>query len=148
MKKTSIMGIVLIFIMFAGCEPRPCINSNLNPVFVGFTSPNIDTIIVRAYQPNDSFNYLLDTIIIPTAYGVRHDDSLYLDFRGYNTKRGYPELSPSYDWEIYIPSINKVITISQIISQQTTTSAWKRDCRNPIQSCIQDGQLVYVPYVT
>lgn len=49
--------------LFNSCR-YPCGNSEVKTAFIKFSSTQLDTIVLRAYQPHDNFQHLLDTILI------------------------------------------------------------------------------------
>lgn len=105
---------------------------------------DLDTIIVRAYQPNDYYQHLLDTLAIikdSNCYFTTSNDTTVIYFGDFNNQSEITStgISTGSDWQIYISATNRTITISDIISQQTEEPV--RYCLNPISSFMQDGQL-------
>jgi hypothetical protein len=125
----------------SGCRHTLCENSPVTPAFIGFNPADVDTIIVRAFQPNDNYQHLLDTLAIikdSNCYFTTSNDTTIIYFADFNNQSEI--ISTGSDWQIYIPTTNRTITISDIMSQQTEEPV--KYCLNPISSFIQDGQLV------
>jgi len=131
-------------IYFSGCRTIYCSNSYITPAFIGFSSQDIDTLIIRKYEQNDSFNHLIDTTIITnnpnlSFYGVSNDTTIVV----LNILSGEEKyIVPGYDWQIYIPFQNRTVSISNIVSPQTDYHCFGDDCgcENPINLLLQDGQ--------
>jgi len=147
MKK--ILYICCLFLFLKCATTQTCRNTRLIPVFIGFTKYERDTIIFRAYQPNGSFNQLVDTCFLNTGYvGLPHNDSLFVEVATtYTEKNKFPVMYPDHDWEIYLPARDTSIFISKIVSPQTTYKCWNCDCFNLIKSFVQDGTVVKPTYI-
>lgn len=148
--------LILLFIVFGGCKNTPCSDSYLIPVFIGFTSSDIDTVVYRAYIPNDNFNHLVDTVLIITGGGWKlHDsDSLFVStggtgMVGSNTvKYGYQDLTSGHDWSIYLPAIDTTIYISEIVDSVWESKQYLGNvCWNPIKSCVVNGKFTKIEYM-
>ena len=53
-------------------------------------------------------------------------------------------INENYDWQIYIPTKNRIVTISNII---TNNHEGRKGCKDEIISFIQDGVLVSPKYI-
>jgi len=141
----KIIGICFtLIVLLLGCK-QSCINSSVKPVFVGFAPSDIDTLVIRAYKANDNFVHLIDTMLIVSAGPALYDtsgDTTVVDVGGTSDGSGDPRYNivAGYDWQIYIPALNRTITLSQIISPQTEHAG--RICWNPIKSFVLDGQFI------
>ena len=135
----------LIVLFLDACKNIPCSNQSITPVFVGFSTSEIDTFIVRKYQKADNFRRLLDTALITNNsrigwYISSHDTTIVLmDFIGGERKK---QLIPDYDWQIYIPSLQRTDSIQDIVSPQEDIDCFKCSCWNPINSFSQNGTQV------
>ncbi len=140
-------GVLFLLIglnLFISCK-YPCGNNEVKTSFINFSPVQLDTIVIRAYQPHDNFQHLTDTILITkndgrSVYTIRNDTT----FIAINDSNPLHNIFPGNDWQIYIPSIRKTISISNITSENNEGG---KKCRNPITSFIQDGQLVHPTYV-
>jgi hypothetical protein len=149
-KKFFIAFIVLI--SFSGCGPAPCANGPITPFFIGFSPGDIDTLVVRQFKPDDNFQHLTDSTLFINHVNILYttsNDTAIVNFNHISGEEKY--ILPGSDWQIYIPSINKTISISNIISPQSESSCFKCGCLNVIKSFEQDGQstipqLGAVPY--
>ena len=134
-KKTIQLTLPIIFML---CCEYPCKNNNINLGFIGFSPTEIDTLIVKSFKPNDNFHQPFDTILIRnfagggSIYTVINDTT----FVYVNDSNPSHNISPGFDWQIYIPAKNRTISISNIVSE--SKEGGKR-CLNPITSFVQDG---------
>lgn len=135
----------------AGCKGFGdvfCQPNYINPAFVGFSPADLDTIIVKQFSQNDSFDNLIDSLLVidpvlnnGLGYAIytSWSDTTLLTI---NVGAPHYPIMPGYDWTIYIPAKNKTITISQI---KSPVESGNKNCSNPITSFIQDGQLISNP---
>jgi len=97
--------------------------------------------VSRAYKRENSFQHLVDTIVITehssTIYTTTHDTTIV------NVNSSDPNhfINPNYDWQIYIPAKHRSISISNIM---TDAKLGPRGCSNPIISSVQDGQTIFI----
>jgi hypothetical protein len=137
----------IITLSFFSCHPSPnCQKNQINPVFIGYTLSDIDTVIFRKYTLNSNFTQLLDTLLLDTTYAhsyayrytVTHDStilSLVVD-------TPQSAIVAGYDWKIFVPAKNQTIFISGIENGAHTGAAV---CSDPIASFLQDGRQVISP---
>lgn len=139
--------LLVVILSFFSCQPRPnCQRNQINPVFIGFTASEIDTIIIRKYTVNENFSNLLDTLLIDTTYAfhysyrytVNHDSTIL------NIIVDTPQsaIVAGYDWKIFIPARNKTISISGI---ENGAHMGMAVCPDPIASFVQDGLPIISP---
>lgn len=137
--------IVLLF----SCRTIHCVDQFITPVFIGYSPGDLDTIIVRKYKAGTDFQSLLDTAIItnnPTVAGyVTSNDTTTVVLNVYSDEPNY--LLPGSDWQLYLPSVNLTISLSDIVSPQASYKCFGDDCEcwNPINSYTQNGQEVTPP---
>jgi len=125
--------------LFSGCGPNPCQDTYITPLFIGFNDADIDTLIVRQFTPNNNFTHISDTAIFDAnkIFYSRHNDTVLVLFNTISGREKY--IMPGADWQIFIPSINRTISISNIESPKID-GCFKCGCRNPINSFTQDAQ--------
>jgi hypothetical protein len=141
MFKIKILFLLSIFYIF-GCK-YPCTKNFITPAFIGFSPSDIDSFIVRAYQPNDNYLHLVDTALVckcGISIFTTTNDTTFVFFNSSNINY---LISSGFDWQIYIPSKNRTIFISNIVNKNTDGI---RGCENPIISFVQDGQLIIPHY--
>jgi len=136
---------LLIGLIFLNSRKYPCGNSEVKTAFIKFPPTELDTIVLRAYQPHDNYQHLIDTILIAindgrSVYTIRNDTT----FIAVNDSNPLHNIFPGNDWKIYIPSIRKTVSISNITSENKEGS---KTCRNPITSFNQDGQMLHPTYI-
>src|ERR1700738_888084 len=99
---TKITFILLIGFSFTSCK-HTCVDSYINPVFVGFSLSDIDTFVLRAYKPNDNYLHLIDTFTIVMnragVYTTSHDTTVVC----INVSNPREWISAGTDWQIYLP---------------------------------------------
>ena len=133
----------LILLNLSGCLKKvQCVDSTIQMAFVGFTQSDLDTIVLRKFQPNDNYQHLVDTLNIfyDSTYYSRYLDTTFVFvndpaqmIRAYN------------DWQIFIPATNKTVLISTIVTEQATTKCstlgenLNCDCVNKIYSLKEDN---------
>ena len=140
--KRIILLCLVVSIFLMGCPEHTCKNYSINPAFIGFAPADIDTIIIRAYTRDDNFHHLVDTTIVINRNSVIYTTSN--DTTVVDTNSGNPEseMSPAFDWQIYIPAKHRTVSVSNILSEATSGN---RGCSNPIISFVEDGQTI-TPY--
>jgi hypothetical protein len=141
MKTLSKLILVFLILSFYSCDYF-CDDMDINLAFVGFDSTDINTIILRQYQPNNTFQNPIDTFLItrkngPYMFTTINDTTII--FR--NSGDDSAQITNGYDWDVYIPTKNKTIYISNITR---TPGTGKHGCLNPIISFKQDS-LTIIP---
>lgn len=133
---------ILLLTTLQACR-RSCMPNFISPVFVGFAPGDVDTFVIREYQPNSNFLDLVDTVLM-----VKNGSAVYTASN--DTVITYFNISPpkmpirsGYDWQIYIPSKNRTITLTDIVDVPREGSG--RVCLDSISSFKLDGRLV-VPH--
>lgn len=149
--KNRIYIALFVVMTFYSCGTTPCVDRSFSLAFVGFSITDIDTIKLTAYQPHTIFQNIMDSsIVIPKNTEISQSvDTLFIIYLGATslgqTTKGLVDLSPRFDWQIYIPSKNKTVFLSDIKSPQTESH--ERACWNSIDSYVQDGELKQAVYV-
>lgn len=141
--------IVLIYLssfaFLSGCEYR-CSDRRITPLFIGFLPTDIDTVLFKAYVANDNYQHLVKTISVIASQGAGIDTSAN-DTAVIKATVVDPAyfITPGYDWQIFIPAKNRTVSISNIVSPET--EGHSKGCWNPINSFIQDNQLIVPQFV-
>ena len=145
-KQNGYLFLIPFSLIFSSCGSYPCSEApglRISPV--SFTDAERDTIILRKFTRNNGFTGLIDTVIITTEntrFNVSNDTANIV------AAAGDVFLSSKYDYEIYLPAVNKLTRISDIIEPQLegkNTSLFNTDkvaCANTIQSYKKDGQML------
>ncbi len=90
-----------------------------------------------------AFATLVDSVIITKNNSNYQKSNDTLDIINNATGGDYP-LNIDYDYEIYLPTTNKIFKISNITQQQTyfrSVPYYKRECVNPIKSYLLNEQI-------
>jgi hypothetical protein len=134
----------------AGCSREyECTNDTLKLTFIGYTKADVDTLVIRRYAINDNFQRVEDSvqIFLDTMGVIQSHDTITFGGNKPNNIITYGS-----GWQVYIPSKNKTISISYIVSPQQQgkcgTGYFSKVacvCYNNIESLVQDGQLIYYP---
>ena len=153
MKRIVPLTFIILF-LFTSCSTNvPCPNQFITPAFIGFTLTDLDTVIVRKYQKNDNFSYLLDTSIVISdtnfLKSLSSNDTTILLLNGIYLDGKY--LFTDHDWQIFIPARNMIVSLSNFDSPQTDKKCtFGGDlcptCWNSINSFLQNGQQVTPQY--
>lgn len=94
-----------------------CTNPRMEAYFIGYTVPELDTLIIRKYRNDGTFTQKLDSMIFI------HNNGLNTLFQNGDTiaMAAYREefnIKADFDWQIIIPSINKTINIGPFTIEQ------------------------------
>ena len=126
-----------------------CANPQLIPALIGFTPSEIDTLILRKYKSNDNFQTLVDSFRIINGLNGQYqssNDTTYVYLK--NEKNG---IYTGFDWILFIPATNRVVTIADIVSEKKTgicgSGIFSMDkfgctCTNQVFSAKRDNQLI------
>jgi hypothetical protein len=163
-KTNTIIGILFCSILFCSCcktKTESCNAPAIDPVFIGFSLQDLDTIHIRMYKAGTHFSTLLDTFKVVKNTGI--DSGFYYDYQLFHdtistyilfganavsiNSNLYCEIREGYDWVIYLPSVGQTDSISNITSDKETLSyetcacgckAAPR-CSNKITSLVRNG---------
>ncbi len=138
--------LIIVLLIVSSCSREyQCEDTSITPVFLKYQPADIDTLIIRKYILNSNFSNQTDSVIIRFGYSgyyITHNDTTIVQLFGERLK-----IESGFDWQIYIPSKNKVINISEINSPKTSgkcnTGFFSKlacACVNPIISCKKDNQ--------
>ena len=148
MKKLTILASLCVLLY--SCYPtHPCQDSVLIPAFTGFSNPDdFTTIIFRAYKQGDHFSEIKDSLLINNpSNGIPSPggDTVYIWLNGaFTSKNHYWVMGPDFDWEVYLPALNRTYRISEIVNRRTEGKG--RYCLNEITSCSVDGKTINPVY--
>jgi hypothetical protein len=89
--------------------------------FVGISDADLDTIIVKEFHPQDSFTVpaKLDTIVPATFFHVA--DTTYQSAG----LQAFVTIAPGLDYEIELPSSNKVFRLSELTYPGDSIISWR-----------------------
>lgn len=143
MKNIFILFFLILFICSCWSHEVPCTALPIQIGFVGFDSSDIDTFILRKFKANDNYQNLIDTFSVinnSTAQYQTSNDTI-------STFSPVSGILVGYDWQIFIPTKNRTIFISKIISEQKSircgvTAPGSCGCINNVYSVNEDNQVV------
>ena len=136
--------------LLLSCTMRvPCDDGNIKLGFISFSDTATNSFILRQFKKATNFKTLVDTILITQTNGSykKFNDSLQVEY-SFNTKHGYTSskhgLTSEFDYEIYLPSLNKTFQISDIDEeykmQKKGSTSDNSSCDNYIKAYSVNGQ--------
>jgi len=133
---------VLLLTLVQACK-HSCEPNYVNPAFIGFAPGDLDSFVIRAYQPNSNYVNPVDTLLIAGGAAVitASNDTVIAYI---NVDPSLRPLHSGYDWQIYLPKKNRIITLTNIEDLQREGHG--KLCYDGISSFKLNGQLV-VPQV-
>ena len=145
-KMKPVVILTLIYLSALGCTKTvSCGDLNIQMAFIGFTPSDSDTIVLRKFQTGDNYQYLIDTL------NIFFDSSLYHRFSDttfVSLNEPGQGIKAYNDWQIFIPSTNRTLRISAIVTEQATTKCstlgetLNCNCINKIYSLKNDNIFV------
>jgi hypothetical protein len=151
--KHFITGFLFLTIVLFSCTKEyDCTDLPVQPAFIAFSQSDIQTFVLRKFKSNDNFKNLIDTSIVKygdySVYKTSNDTTIV--FVGDASNDGNAGIKFGYDWQIFIPSKNKTVFISDIVSEKKTgkhsSGIFSLDkignCTNRIFSAKIDNQIV------
>ena len=140
----------LLLSVINGCgKEYDCADPQLIPALIGFAPSDIDTLIIKKYKSNDNFQTLVNSFRIVNSLSGQYqssNDTTYIYLR--NEKNG---IYAGFDWILFIPARNRVVTIADIVSEEKTgvcgSGIFSMDkfgctCTNQVFSAKRDNQLI------
>lgn len=143
----------LILVFFAAAAFCACGSYNcgeaegLRISTVGLTAVEIDTIILRKFTKGSNFTSRIDTLSINPFNALFQFPYTTKDTSFMGILSEDVLLRSKYDYEIFIPSVGKLVRITAISEPQQRMkkglfSTTKEYCINAIQSYQQDGRTI------
>lgn len=135
-----LFGSLLLALGACHCHNRVCPSfSSLSPVFVGYDSADIDTLLLVKYERADSFKTVVDTLVLDSAnvQWVFKSDSTSVTIQNDSFK-----ITSEYDWQLFIPATgdsSKIYDVSTELRKYYTCEPDDPGCVNRILSFRQDG---------
>ena len=137
-----IILLVILKALLFSCRNIQCNNEFITPVFVGYPSGDLDTIVLRKFKAGSNFQVLEDTTIFTNndtiAVYYTSNDTTIVEM---NINSGeYKYLLPGDDWQLYLPAKNVTVSVSNIVSPQMHEKCFPDcACTNQIDSFMQNG---------
>ena len=147
-----IIPIFFTMIVLSSCNKTvPCDKNQIIPVFIGFSSNDFDTVILKKYKKGNNFTLPIDSAIflkngVDSNRFYTFSDTTIINFNTVCCTKA--NLIPEYDWQLILPNKKYTISISDIESPQTDISCFmgKCSCVNPINSIVENGEKVIPVY--
>lgn len=145
------MKLILLSIFFAlvlglsSCNKTCfCTTATLYPNYVGFTSAETDSVILRRYTKASQFTRLIDTVVV-TANNAQF--SFSQDTLSIRSGDAALRIRSFYDYILYLPEANRSDSVYGIYETRDTEKG-SRDlecnCINRILSFYQNNNLIQV----
>jgi hypothetical protein len=110
-------AIILVIILLTSCTKEyDCVDTQISPAFVGYSSSDIDTFVIRKFKISDNFQTLLDTSVITRSLSGHYETSN--DTTIVSISISPNPIKADFDWQLYIPAKNKTVLISNIVSEK------------------------------
>jgi hypothetical protein len=110
MKKN--LFIIILIVILQGCSRDiECSDPPINISFISFTANTLHNIIIRKFDKDSHFQSLVDTLQVSAANGNISNRGDTSDLSLYNPNY---HLKAAFDWQIFIPGINRTISITDI----------------------------------
>ena len=112
-------------------------NFGLTPSLVSFSPGDRDTLVIKEFTKGSGYSSLLDSILIDSGNSVYHTHNDTTDIFSSAV------LLPKYDYELFFPSSNLLIKITDIDEPQVEGNCpSKTQCIDPVNSYKINGSLI------
>jgi len=123
-----ILVISTLIIGFLGCSREiECTDPPIYFSFISIPQNALDTLVLRKFKKDANFQELVDTLQITSANGgiINYGDTSRVSL---DDPYNYP--IPGFDWQIFIPAINRTVSITDINMRTKTgkCAAMSTDC--------------------
>lgn len=94
-----------------------CIDPPIYLSFISLSQNALDTFVIRKFTKDDNFQNLIDTLQVMSSNGgiINRGDTSDVSLGNPNN---YPK--PGFDWQIFMPAINRTISITDINKRDKT----------------------------
>jgi hypothetical protein len=121
MKRTLQLACLMMAVFVTACTREyPCAVPYVTPQFIGFTTIELDTVIVRKYPKGGNWQTVIDSVVWVLGQNAQAQiftDSVIIS----PTLVGY-YIHPDFDWQIELPSLSRQFWIDQITYTPITKS--------------------------
>lgn len=110
---------ITIIILISSCSRTiDCIDPPIYISFISFPPNTLNSIVIRKFDKGSNFQNLIDTLQVTTTNGsiINRGDTSDLSLGNPNN---YPQ--PGFDWQIFIPAINRTVSITEINKRDKTS---------------------------
>lgn len=114
--------IILLFTLSLGVlscgRTITCGDPDIAFAFISPSAFNVDTLRIKKFSPNNSFQNLVDSFSIFRSvnyYTVRKNDTTLIGLYGQSFY-----IKPGFDWQIFVPSTNQTFSVSNITKEDLT----------------------------
>jgi len=135
---------LILIVSIISCHDCICVPSDgLRLGMISFSSTEIDTLITRKFSKGSNFSKQIDTTIFDqnNVMFTAQNDTFQM-----GSWKGDILLSSKYDYQVFIPAINRTISVTEITEPQLEGDCrGKVACGNIITSVKLNGALAPMP---
>ncbi len=142
MKLSALFSVVFLITTFGCGHKYTCPKEYLSPVYISYSLPEIDTLILKRFKSGTNFSELVDSVLITynncTYFSQRDTISLFINREEYR-------FSNAFDWELTNPTDRKTVSISNMQFDLVETKSgglFSMDpspCSSPLVTYKRDG---------
>lgn len=144
-KSLEFLVVIAFIVIVTGCnKDLACSDGVISLHLIKYTSQEIDTLILTQSEPGNSQQ------IINTRTLIKDQNMVHI-VKGdtISIQESLEFISQSFDWQITIPSVNRIIKITSIEGERRTervgTFTTDAFCQNRLFSCVVDGIKITFP---
>ena len=138
LKSLSVSFLIAILLLTSCQKTYNCTDPIIVPYFIGFAPSDLDSIVIKKFKVNTNYQTFLDSSILicgKSSYCFSYSDTTHFGY-DYSISLG---IANGYDWQIFIPSLNRTISISNIKGDKKTgTKGWGLFSLDPGPPCMND----------
>jgi len=137
---------ILVLVIVASCgKTHQCPKESLFPAYISYADAEVDTLILRRFQPGSNFTQQVDSTVLTSGncHFSRTSDTITV-FASDDKNR----FNDAYDWQISNPFDGKTVSISDLkfeIKEQKSGGLFSSDpsaCFSPLLSYKRNAILV------
>lgn len=115
--KRILVRITIIILILSCSRTIDCIDPPIYISFISFPPNTLNNIVIKKFDKGSNFQNLIDTLQVTNTNGsiINRGDTSVLSLGNPNN---YPQ--PGFDWQIFIPAINRTVSITDINKRDKT----------------------------
>src|SRR4051794_40392883 len=96
----TVSCLALLFFLIACGKKKECPEESLIPAYIGYTDDQLDTLVIRRYDPGNSFSHLVDStrFTLTNTTRLRIGDTVLV-----HIPDGIYHFNGQYDWQFNNP---------------------------------------------
>ena len=139
--KKLLVSLILIIALKSCTKKVDCTDPPIEISFISFSLNELNLLILRKFTADNNFQNLIDTLRVNSGNAsiIIRGDTTHISLYDPNNS-----LKPGFDWQLFIPAVNRTVAITNIIKNNKTgkCGALARECfcYNVISSLKVDNQ--------